>query len=280
MKRRTEIVFFAAMVILAACSKEEAKQKTQNAAAKVVQKVQDVFDVSAPMGKPDAREAAQQREQERFDQQWRALQSFRAQQAAAAQRAAQAAAAQPQINFVTGQKQSFKGLDASAINAAPVNVPITGDVKGPSVLRAQVFLDHVHFSVGAIDGRWGRNSAIAVWLWQRGHGIEPTGDVDEATFRSLAAAAENAQPVVAYTLTADDVKGPFVSIPDNVYEKQHLSCLCYETLREKLAERFHAAEDFLELLNPDVKFSQLQAGATINVPNVRPPMTADQKDIA
>ena len=36
----------------------------------------------------------------------------------------------------------------------------------------------------------------------------------------------------------------------------------------------------MELINPDVKFSQLETGATINVPNVRPPMTADQKDIA
>ncbi len=270
------------LLLAAACTKEEAKQKTQNAATKVAQKVHDAFDVSAPMGKPESPQAAQDREKQRFDQQWRALQSFRAQQAAqaAAQRAAQAAAAQPQIQFVTGQKQSFKGLDANGINAAPVNVPITGDVKGPSVLRAQVYLDRVHFSVGAIDGRWGRNSAIAVWLWQRAHGIEPSGDVDEATFRTLAAAAENVPPVVTHTLTADDVKGPFVHIPDDVYEKQHLACLCYETLREKLAERFHADMDFLEQLNPDVKFSELQAGATINVPNVRPPMTADQKDFA
>jgi lipoprotein-anchoring transpeptidase ErfK/SrfK len=181
---------------------------------------------------------------------------------------------------VTGQKQSFKGLDANAINAAPVNVPITGDVRGPSVLRAQVYLDRAHFSVGAIDGRWGRNSAIAVWLWQRAHGMQPTGDVDEATFRSLAAAGGNVQPVVQYTLTADDVQGPFVHIPDSVYDRQHLSCLCYETLREKLAEHFHSAEDFLETLNPGVTFSELQAGATINVPNVRPPMTTDQKDFA
>jgi lipoprotein-anchoring transpeptidase ErfK/SrfK len=272
------------MVLLAACSREEATQKTKSAAAKVREKVQDAFEVSAPLGKPDGADAARQREQERFNQQWRALQSFRAQQAAQAaaqQRAAeQAAAAQAQINFVTGQKQSFKGLDANGINAAPVNVPITGDVKGPSVLRAQVYLDRAHFSVGAIDGRWGRNSAISVWLWQRAHGIEPTGDVDEATFRLLAAAAENVPPVISYTLTADDVKGPFVKIPDDVYERAHLNCLCYETLREKLAEHFHAAEDFLELLNPDVKFSELQAGTTINVPNVRPPMTADQKDVA
>jgi len=280
MKRR--VILIAAAVLAAACSREEATEKTQHAAAKVAQKVQDAFDVSTPLGKPDGPDAAQQREKERFDQQWRALQSFRAEQAARAQQAAQqqAAAQQAQINFVTGQKQSFKGLDANGINAAPVDVPITGDVKGPSVLRAQIYLDRAHFSVGAIDGRWGRNSAIAVWLWQRAHGMKPTGDVDEATFRSLAAAGANVPPVVQYTLTADDVKGPFVHIPDDVYEKQHLSCLCYETLREKLAERFHSAEDFLELLNPDVKFSELQAGATINVPNVRPPFTNDQKDFA
>jgi lipoprotein-anchoring transpeptidase ErfK/SrfK len=274
MKRRVAVL--AAVLLAAACTKEQAKQK--------VQKVQDALDVSAPLGKPDTPDVVQQRERERFDQQWRALQSFRAQQAAAQQRAQQQAAAeqqaQAQIQFVTGQKESFKGLDMNAINAAPVNVPITGDVKGPSVLRAQVYLDRSHFSVGAIDGRWGRNSAITIWLWQRAHGIAPTGDVDEATFRSLAAAAGSVPPVVAYSLTDDDVKGPFVSIPKDVYEAQHLSCMCYESLREKLAERFHSSEDFLELLNPDVKFSELQAGATINVPNVRPPMTMDQKDIA
>jgi lipoprotein-anchoring transpeptidase ErfK/SrfK len=56
--------------------------------------------------------------------------------------------------------------------------------------------------------------------------------------------------------------------------------MCYESLREKLAERFHSAEDFLEQLNPDVKFSDLSAGATLNVPNVRPPMPSDQHDVA
>ena len=280
-------VFTAAVLLAAACSREEATRKTEHAAANVAQKVQDALDVSTPLGKPDAPDAVRQRERERFDQQWRALQSFRAQQAAQraaqaeqAQQAQQVAAQQPQINFVTGQKETFKGRDANAINAAPVNLPIAGDVRGPSVLRAQVYLDRAHFSVGSIDGRWGRNSAISVWWWQRAHGLETTGDLDQATFRSIAAAAGNVPPVVTYTLTDDDVKGPFVTIPNDVYEKQHLPCLCYQSLREKLSERFHSTEDFLELLNPDVKFSELTAGATINVPNVRPPMTADQKDIA
>src|SRR5439155_3102223 len=115
---KPRIMLFAALAILAACSKQEAKEKTQ----KVAQKVQDAFDVSAPMGKPEPPDAAQQRERERFDQQWRALQSFRAQQAAAQQRAAQAAAAaQPQLNFVSGKEETFKRLDVNAINAAPVH---------------------------------------------------------------------------------------------------------------------------------------------------------------
>src|SRR6267378_5046925 len=103
-----------------------------------VEKARDLADdISAPLGKADDAAA---REKERFDQQWRQLQSFRAQQAEAQrQQAAAAAAAQPPANFrfVTGVKEKLKGLDPDAINNAPVNVPINGDVSGPSVLRAQ-----------------------------------------------------------------------------------------------------------------------------------------------
>jgi lipoprotein-anchoring transpeptidase ErfK/SrfK len=245
---------------------------------KVTAKVKQVAgDISAPLGKA---EDAAAREKERFDQQWRQLQSFRAQQAEA-QRQQQAAAAQPPANFrfVTGVKEKLKGLTPDAINDAPINIPITGDVSGPSVLRAQVYLDRIHYSVGAIDGRWGRNSAITVWFFQRARGMQATGDLDEQTFRRLAAEAAYAQVIVTQTLTPDDVKGPFQPVPGSPYEKAKLSYLGYETLREKLAERFHSAEDFLELLNPGVNFSDLTAGATINVPNVREPMTTDQHDI-
>lgn len=267
------IPVFLMALLLASCSRQEAQQRAQNA----------IDDISTPMGRP---ENAADRERERFDQQWRQLQSFRAQQLAQAQRqaAAAAAAAAPQppptFRFVTGQKESFKGLDANAINNAPINVPVTGDLRGPSVLRAQVYLDRIRFSVGSIDGRWGRNSGITVWWYQRARGIEPTGDVDEPTFRKLAEEAGYAPVVVPYTLTAGDVKGPFTDIPDSPYDKAKLSHLNYRSLREELSERFHCTEDFLAELNPDVKFSELQAGQTINALNVRPPMTADQPDIA
>ena len=268
------------IALATACSRERAtdvKNTTTSAVKNVATRVQDAFDVSAPMGTPDN---PQEREKQRFDQQWRDLQSFKQQQAAAAKAAAAAAAPPIQIQFVKRTKETFKNLDANAINNAPVAIPISGDVGGPSVLKTQVYLDRAHFSVGSIDGRWGRNSAIAVWWWQRSHGLPQTGDVDEATFRSIAGAAGGGPAVQTYTLTADDTKGPFVHIPDDVYEKQKLDCLCYESLKEELGEKFHTDPDFLGVLNPNVKFSDLNAGSTIVVPNVRPPESADTHDIA
>jgi lipoprotein-anchoring transpeptidase ErfK/SrfK len=271
------------VTVAAACSKEVVKQKTATVAAKVKSAADDI---TAPFGgKPDDPKA---REQERFDQRWRDLQSFRAAQqqrqrqtAAPAQPAAVPETPPPaNFQFVSNVKQSFKGLDEKGINDASVLTPITGDMRGPSVLRAQVYLDRIHFSVGSIDGRWGRNSAITVWWYQRARGIEPTGDLDQQTYRKLASEAQYAPVVVSHTLTDDDVKGPFTRVPDDVYEKEKQDCLCYESLREKLAERFHSTEDFLEFLNPDVKFSELQAGSKINVPNVREPVGTDHPDIA
>ena len=283
-----KLVTAALLAVAVACSREQAHQTKETVKAKV----HDAFEAAVPTTGTDDAAA---REKERFDQQWRQLQSFRAQQAqiaqqqqqqqrqAAQQAAQQQAAAEQPLQFVERTKKSketFKDLDANAVNSAPIMVPITGDVRGPSVLKAQIYLDRLHFSVGALDGRWGRNSAITVWTWQRSHGLDATGDVDENTFRALARAAGYPPALMQYTVTADDLKGPFTHLPDDPYEKAKLSCLCYESVREELAERFHSSEDFLEELNPNVKFSDVAAGQTINVPNVRPPVTTDNPDIA
>ncbi|MEA2274817.1 MAG: hypothetical protein QOI98_3525, partial [Solirubrobacteraceae bacterium] len=292
MKKRLLVLV---LVALAGCSREQTQQVKEKA-SNVKQRVADAFDVETPIERKQvsAAQTAQEREKERFDQQWRDLQSFRAQQAAQAaaqQQAAQqqavaaqqaAAAVSLNVQFVSREKgkETFRGLDADAINAAPVMVPINGDVSGPSVLKTQVYLDRNHFSVGALDGRWGKNSAISVWWYQRAHNLPESGDVDEATFRSLAQGAGGVPALVKHTLTSDDVKGPFVTIPEDVYDKEKLDCLCYESLLEKLSEQFHTTQEFLGQLNPDVKFSNLNPGDTLVVPNVREPLPGDTKDVA
>jgi lipoprotein-anchoring transpeptidase ErfK/SrfK len=266
----------ALLIMSAACSKEETKQTVSKTVHKVVNGISVPYD--------NKQDDAAAREKERFDAQYRQLESFRLQQQQLQQQqqqqAAQAAQPPSWFRFVSGAKETFKNATPQQINEAPVSVPITGDLKGPSVLRAQVYLDRIHFSIGTIDGRWGRNSGIAVWWYQRARGIAPTGDLDQATYARLAAEAEYVPVVQQYTVTADDLSGPFVAIPDDVYEKAKLECLCYQSVSEKLAEKFHADEDFLKMLNPDLKFSDLQAGSTIVVPNVRAWMTTDQHDFA
>jgi lipoprotein-anchoring transpeptidase ErfK/SrfK len=276
--------FFVVALALAACTKEVATQTAKN----VKDSVKDALEVDANYSnKPDDRSL---REKERFDAQWRQLQYFREQQAQKAavqqqrqqqqqqQQQQQPAAVPASFKFTTGAKEDWKVVDPNAINGAPVSVPISGDVKGPSVLRAQVYLDRIHFSVGSLDGRWGRNSAITTWWYQRARGMAPTGDMDQQTFQQLASEAGYAPVVKQYTVTADDLKGPFVTIPDSVYDQAKLDCLCYETVREKLGEKFHSDPDFLDVLNPNVKWSDLQAGTSIIVPNVRDEFTTDQKD--
>ncbi|HET7706129.1 MAG TPA: L,D-transpeptidase [Thermoanaerobaculia bacterium] len=268
---KTKIYAVALGILIAACSREEVKEK----ASSVTEKVSSVVErVTVPDGPPDDPAA---REKERFDDRWRRLNSFREQQAAAAARKAQEAT---NVKFVTGVKETLEGLNPEAINNAPVAVPITGDVSGPSVLKTQVYLDRVNHSVGALDGRWGKNSAISLWWYQRSRGINPTGDVDQATFRALAGDAGSVPAVVSHNVTSDDIEGPFTSVPEDMYEKAKLDCLCYESIKEKLAEKFHATTGLLELLNPGVDLNAVKAGSTINVPNVRPAVRSDRPDIA
>ena len=268
-------IILTALIGAVACSQPAETPKQTSSVAN--RKTPAGIDVEAPFG---ARQiAAQDLDQQRFDERWRELQSFREEQAAE-RRAASAPARQPAIHFVTGKKESFRGLDANGINNAPVNVPIEGDVKGPSVLKTQVYLDRLDNSVGVIDGRWGKNSSIAVWWWQWAHGLPQTGDVDQTTFQSLADATKAVPALVPYTVTAGDLQGPFVKIPDSVYDMEKLKCMCYGSVREKLAEQFHCTEEFLAQLNPNADFSNLQAGTVLEVPNVRHAVTADRPDIA
>jgi lipoprotein-anchoring transpeptidase ErfK/SrfK len=276
---RTKTLTLAAIVLVAfGCSKQEVKQagqRAQDATTRALDTAADAIDVAVPLGQRDDPAA---REKERLDEQWRQLESLREAKASAQQQQARAAQ-QVQVTFAPNGKETFKGLDPNAINAAPVVVPLKGDVAGPSVLKTQVFLDRSGFSVGTLDGRWGRNTAIALWWFQRSRGIDAPdpGAMDEQTYRTLAANAAAPQALVQRTLSEEDVKGPFESIPEDVYDKEKLDCLCYESVKEKLAERFHTTIDFLDLLNPDAQFT---AGESIWVPNVREALTQDQPDIA
>jgi lipoprotein-anchoring transpeptidase ErfK/SrfK len=166
--------------------------------------------------------------------------------------------------------ESFDDITLEAVNSRAMHLPLHGDISGPSVLRTQILLDRALFSPGIIDGYWGKNTEKALYWFQHREGLRRTGRLDQETFDRLSQAAGGSDELIRrHQLTAEDVEGPFVSIPDDIYEKAKLDCLCYESLTEKLAELFHTSPNVLAQLNPGVNLDAVSAGTALQVPAVR-----------
>jgi lipoprotein-anchoring transpeptidase ErfK/SrfK len=174
------------------------------------------------------------------------------------------------VSRVAANGESYAQITADAVNGGPTRFPVGPGLRGPSVLRVQVLLNRAMFAPGMIDGGWGQNTSVAVYWFQAREGLAPTGVVDSATYARLEqVAGRPAQPVVSHTLTAAEVRGPFVPLPSSIYAQAQLDCLCYESLSEKLSELFATRVELLQKLNPGVALNSLKAGAVIDVPNVR-----------
>lgn len=182
-----------------------------------------------------------------------------------------AAHAMPEM--VSGE--TLARISATTVNEGPMVLPLHGEVQGPSVLRTQILLDRALFSPGVIDGRWGKNTEKALYWFQHREGLPESGHLDAATFERLILRAGGPTELITHhVVTSEDVEGPFVTIPDDVYEKADLECTCYENLAEKLGERYHVDPELLEILNPGVDISSLLAGDSLQLPIVRDPNAA------
>ncbi|MBX7247361.1 MAG: L,D-transpeptidase family protein [Candidatus Sumerlaeaceae bacterium] len=134
------------------------------------------------------------------------------------------------------------------------------------VLKLQVFLDYHGYSPGEIDGQWGFNTGRALLIYQQNNGMEATGQLDN---RMLARLQEFPYGyLLDYTVTAEDLKGPFQTIPRSYYEQAKLKYLPYESILEYFGEKFHCSQVLLRKLNPGVDFEQLQVGQPILALNV------------
>jgi lipoprotein-anchoring transpeptidase ErfK/SrfK len=172
--------------------------------------------------------------------------------------------------LVVGNIEEWEDISAETLTGWPMRLPLGGEVAGPSVLRVQVLLDRALFSPGVMDGRWGKNTEKAVYWLQHREGLRTTGMVDDATFRRLVELAGRPETLVReHRLTEEEVAGPFVRIPSDIYEHARLDCSCYESLEEKLGELFHVHVDVLRRLNPGVELGSVGVGQVIRVPAVR-----------
>ena len=123
------------------------------------------------------------------------------------------------------------------------------------ILKIQALLNYNHHSVGAVDGRFGKNVVRALQVFQEKNGLQVTGDIDSETWNKLTEdSIINEQPVlVNYTLTDEDV-----TLISNPKGQQ------FESVLEAVAEKFHMSQGLLLRLNADTSF---EAGNTIVVYN-------------
>ena len=137
------------------------------------------------------------------------------------------------------------------------------------LVRVQVLLDRARFHPGVVDGLPGENLDNAVKAFKTAHGLPGDATLDEATWKALSD-TDGAPPIVDYTVTRDDVDGPFTKrIPPKMQQQAKLPRLGYRDVWEELGERFHTGAAFLRELN---KGKAAKAGATLKVANVAEPL--------
>jgi lipoprotein-anchoring transpeptidase ErfK/SrfK len=157
-------------------------------------------------------------------------------------------------------------LSREAIEDARFDPAPTKDgSRSAMLLKAQVLLDRARFSPGVIDGFPGDNTRQAIAVYEERHGMAADGEIDEAVWSALTQA--DSEPVTQrYTITPDDVRGPFAEIPEKFEAMSKLDKLSYRNVVELLSEKFHMDSDLLRALNPKADFET--AGTEIVVAKV------------
>ena len=172
---------------------------------------------------------------------------------------------------------TFKRIGTQTVNADITQFPRAVPKGGPAALKLQILLDRAGFSPGIIDGMWGKNAVLALAYFRSssisdssadGPSLDSTSPLDKPAYEQLLAAAGGSPALINYSVTDDDVKGPFVVIPESVYDKAKLKCMCFTSVAEELAEKFHTSARLLNQLNPGVDLSKLASGTSLVVPNV------------
>lgn len=167
------------------------------------------------------------------------------------------------LRFATAAEP--KNAIAEDIEDATKTTAVSPGATGARVIRAQILLDRARFSPGEIDSIYGADLEIAVKGYQEKHDLKPTGTIDAAMWKMLN--ADKRRLLTTYVITAADVKGPLEKIPKDVQKQAEMKWMGFESVEERLGEKFHCSPKLLDTMNPGKTLST--AGERITVPSIQ-----------
>ena len=125
------------------------------------------------------------------------------------------------------------------------------------MMQAQVVLDRIGFGPGVIDGKMGMSTENALRGFQEANALDVTGKLDETT-KSALAKWERIPATRVVTIPESWGDTSYKKLPSEPAELEKLDRLAYETMEERLAERFHTTVAVLRQLNPGGKPAGMQ----------------------
>jgi lipoprotein-anchoring transpeptidase ErfK/SrfK len=157
----------------------------------------------------------------------------------------------------TSTADPLAARDPLAGEQAQIDIP---DSEERPTMQAQVVLDRLGFTPGVVDGKEGMSTRNAISGFQEANGLDVTGRLDDATRQALSQWS-NIPATRVVTIPASFAEGPYYDIPEDIEKQAELDHLGYESLDEKLAERFHTTVETLKALNPNGRPAGAEAAA-------------------
>jgi lipoprotein-anchoring transpeptidase ErfK/SrfK len=157
---------------------------------------------------------------------------------------------------------------------APVPPPAATEFTRPArdLLEAQLALARRGISPGSIDGVIGSQMRAALAAFQRSEKLLESGRLDPNTRTRLTL---DAPLLMDYVVTADDL-ARLQPLGKTWLAKSEQSALEYETILELVAEKAHAHPLLIKKLNPDVDWTDIEAGTVLKIPEVNYPEPVDK----
>ncbi len=136
--------------------------------------------------------------------------------------------------------------------------------KFEQTLKTQIALHNRGFSPAAIDGLMGPQTRQAIKGFQESSDLPPTGELNSETSGKLNLEGELYK---TYTVTQVDLSG-LQKNPDGWVNMAEAESLPYETILELVAEKGHSYRSLIKKLNPNINWSNVEAGTEVKIPNV------------